>query len=72
VAAPTRARTQALIGYDSVTPNDLGLLDAERNGHPAQLSQVDADRDQLVGPIAALEALGGGQMLAARTDSAHP
>jgi hypothetical protein len=61
----------APIGDDG-TSNPLGLLDAERNGYPARPSQVAAYRDELVGPIAAFEALGGGQTLADRTDSAQP
>jgi multidrug efflux system outer membrane protein len=60
VAALARARELARLGFDHGAMNYLDLLDAERNWYQAQLDQVSAYRDQLVGQVAAFKALGGG------------
>jgi multidrug efflux system outer membrane protein len=60
VAALSRARDLANLGYRSGAFSYLDLLDAERNWYQAQLDQVSAYRDQLTGQIAAFKALGGG------------
>ena len=66
VAALSRARDLANLGYRSGAFSYLDVLDAERNWYQAQLDQVSAYRDQLTGQIAAFKALGGGY---ASTDS---
>ena len=60
VASLERARSLAALGYDNGALSQLDLLDAERNLYQAQLDQVSAYRDQLLGQIAAFKALGGG------------
>jgi multidrug efflux system outer membrane protein len=60
VAALARARDIARTGFDNGALNYLDLLDAERNWYQAQLDQVSAYREQLVGQVAAFKALGGG------------
>jgi outer membrane protein, multidrug efflux system len=60
VASLARARELARLGYDNGALSYLDLLDADRNWHQAQLSQVTAYRDRLVAQVAAYRALGGG------------
>lgn len=60
VAALDRARRMAQIGYASGALGYLDLLDAERNHFQAQLAEVDAQRDRLLGQVAVFKALGGG------------
>lgn len=60
VAALDRARRLAQAGYAAGAFPYLDLLDAERNAFQAQLSEVDAYRDRLIGQVAAFKALGGG------------
>ena len=60
VIALERARVLARLGYDNGAASYLDLLDAERNLYQAQLDQVSAHRDQLIGQVAAFKALGGG------------
>lgn len=60
VAALERARSLAQLGYSSGAFGYLDLLDAERNSYQAQLDEVSACRDQLLGQVAAFKALGGG------------
>jgi multidrug efflux system outer membrane protein len=60
VVALERARVLAKLGYDNGAASYLDLLDAERNLYQAQLDQVSAYRDQLIGQVAAFKALGGG------------
>jgi multidrug efflux system outer membrane protein len=50
----------AQLGYDEGALGFLDYLDAERNWYQAQLDQVSAYRDGLIGQIAAFKALGGG------------
>lgn len=59
-AALARARQLAALGYASGAFGYLELLDAERNHFQAQLDEVDACRDRLLGQVAAFKALGGG------------
>lgn len=60
VSALVRARDIAQLGFDNGALNYLDLLDADRNWYQAQLDQVSAYKEQLVGQIAAFKALGGG------------
>ncbi len=60
VAALERARRLAEIGHASGAIAYLDLLDAERNSFQAQLDEVGAQRDRLIGQVAAFKALGGG------------
>ena len=60
VVSLARAHDLAQRGYDAGALGYLDLLDAERNWHQAQLDQVGAYRDRLVGQVAAFKALGGG------------
>ena len=60
VAALARARHLAQLGYDNGALGYLDVLDADRNLYQAQLQQVAAYRDQLVGQVSAFKALGGG------------
>ena len=59
-AALARARHLARLGYENGVLSYLDLLDAERNWYQAQLDQVGAYRDQLIGQVGAYKALGGG------------
>ncbi len=72
-AALAQARRLAALGYASGAFGYLDLLDAERNHFQAQLDEVDACRDRLLGQVAAFKALGGGHRglvtAAAQTDS---
>jgi outer membrane protein, multidrug efflux system len=60
VTALGRARDLARLGFDNGAYSYLDLLDAERNLYQAQLDQVGAYRDRLVGQVFAYRALGGG------------
>jgi outer membrane protein, multidrug efflux system len=60
VASLARAYDLARRGHAAGALNTIDLLDAERNWYQAQLQQVGAYRDQLVGQVAAFKALGGG------------
>lgn len=60
VASLARAYDLARRGHAAGALNTIDLLDAERNWYQAQLQQVSAYRDQLVGQVAAFKALGGG------------
>jgi multidrug efflux system outer membrane protein len=55
-----RAMSLAQLGYDEGALGFLDYLDAERNWYQAQLDQVSAYRDGLIGQVAAFKALGGG------------
>jgi multidrug efflux system outer membrane protein len=59
-ASLQRAMSLAQLGYDEGALGFLDYLDAERNWYQAQLDQVSAYRDGLVGQVAAFKALGGG------------
>jgi multidrug efflux system outer membrane protein len=59
-AALERAMSLARLGYDEGALGFLDYLDAERNWYQAQLDQVSAYRDGLIGQVAAFKALGGG------------
>jgi multidrug efflux system outer membrane protein len=59
-ASLARASALARRGYEAGAAAQLDVLDAERNWHQAQLDQVGAYRDQLIGQIAAYKSLGGG------------
>ena len=61
VKAMERAHELARLGHASGALGYLDLLDAERNRQQAQLDEVSARRDRLLGQVAALKALGGGQ-----------
>ena len=60
VVSLARAHELARRGHGGGALSYLDLLDAERNLYQAQLDQVGAYRDQLVGQVAAFKALGGG------------
>ncbi len=60
VAALARAERLARLGFEVGAIGQLDLLDAERNHFQAQLAEVDAYRDRLIGQVAAFKALGGG------------
>jgi len=60
VAALARAYDLARRGHAAGALNTIDLIDAERNFYQAQLQQVGAYRDQLVGQVSAFKALGGG------------
>jgi multidrug efflux system outer membrane protein len=60
VMALERARRIAAAGQARGALTSLDLLDAERNAFQAQLDEVGAYRDRLVGQVAAFKALGGG------------
>jgi multidrug efflux system outer membrane protein len=60
VAALERARSLAELGYATGAFAYIDLLDAERNSYQAQLDEVTAYRDRLLGQVAAFKALGGG------------
>lgn len=60
VAALARAESLARLGFEVGAIGQLDLLDAERNHFQAQLAEVDAYRDRLLGQVAAFKALGGG------------
>jgi multidrug efflux system outer membrane protein len=60
VESLTRAHRLAQRGHAAGALSSLDLLDAERNLYQAQLQQVGAYRDRLVGQVAAYKALGGG------------
>ena len=60
VAALARAYDLARRGHAAGALNTIDLIDAERNFYQAQLQQVSAYRDQLVGQVSAFKALGGG------------
>jgi len=72
VAALARARELAQLGYRAGAFNYLDLLDAERNWHQAQLQQVAAYRDQLIGHVAVFKALGGGYAATPSLAQARP
>jgi multidrug efflux system outer membrane protein len=59
-ASLARAYDLARRGHAAGALNTIDLIDAERNWYQAQLQQVSAYRDQLVGQVAAFKALGGG------------
>lgn len=59
-AALARARALAQRGFENGASGYLDLLDADRNWYQAQLDQVNAYRDRLVGQVSAYKALGGG------------
>ena len=59
-AALERSLALAQLGYDNGALGYLDYLDAERNWYQAQLDQVSAYRDGLIGQVAAFKALGGG------------
>lgn len=67
VAALERARTLARTGVRAGALSPLDELDAERNAFSAQLAEVTAYRDRLIGQVAAYKALGGGAAV-----TAHP
>lgn len=60
VASLTRAHDLAHRAHAAGALGNLDVLDAERNLYQAQLEQVGAYRDRLIGQVAAFKALGGG------------
>ena len=60
VSSLARAHDLARRGHSAGALSYLDLLDAERNLYQAQLQQVGAYRDQLIGQVSAFKALGGG------------
>jgi multidrug efflux system outer membrane protein len=60
VAALDRAQRLARLGLDAGALSRLDALDAERNHFQAQLAEVDAYRQRLIGQVAVFKALGGG------------
>jgi outer membrane protein, multidrug efflux system len=60
VASLARAYDLARRGHAAGALNTIDLIDSERSFYQAQLQQVSAYRDQLVGQVAAFKALGGG------------
>ncbi|WP_127996253.1 efflux transporter outer membrane subunit [Piscinibacter defluvii] len=71
-AALARSRRLAGLGYASGAFGYLDLLDAERHHFQAQLDEVDAYRDRLLGQVAAFKALGGGHRGLATAAAAQP
>ena len=67
VGSLARAHDLARRGYGAGAIGYLDLLDAERNLYAAQLEQVGAHRDQLIGQVAAFKALGGGYLNSGNT-----
>jgi multidrug efflux system outer membrane protein len=60
VAALDRAQRLARLGLEAGALSRLDALDAERNHFQAQLAEVDAYRQRLIGQVAVFKALGGG------------
>lgn len=60
VAALAQAQRLARLGHEAGALPQLDALDAERNHFQAQLAEVDAYRERLLGQVAAFKALGGG------------
>lgn len=60
VAALERSRQLAQIGVDAGALATVDLIDIERNAYQAQLDEVAAHRDRLLGQVAVMKALGGG------------
>ncbi|MBL8350780.1 MAG: efflux transporter outer membrane subunit [Burkholderiaceae bacterium] len=60
VAALDRATRLARLGEQAGATTQLDVLDAERQQFQAQLAEVDAYRDRLIGQVAVFKALGGG------------
>ena len=59
-AALERSRALAQIGVGAGVLARIDLLDAERASFQAQLDEVAAYRDRLIGQVAVIKALGGG------------
>lgn len=70
VASLARALALARIGQQAGVSAPLDTLDAERNHFQAQLAEVDAYRDRLLGQVAVFKALGGGPFAATDPDTA--
>jgi len=68
VAALAEARRLARLGHEAGALPQLDALDAERNHFQAQLAEVDAYRERLLGQVAAFKALGGGHTAAPGSD----
>lgn len=60
VAALAEALRLARVGWQAGVATQLDTLDAERQHFQAQLAEVDAYRNRLLGQVAAFKALGGG------------
>ncbi|MEO8805901.1 MAG: efflux transporter outer membrane subunit [Burkholderiaceae bacterium] len=60
VVALEHSRQLAQIGVEAGVLAPLELLDAERNAFQAQLDEVAAYRDRLIGQVAVMKVLGGG------------
>jgi len=60
VAALGQALRLARLGHEAGALPQIEALDAERSHFQAQLAEVDAYRDRLLGQVAAFKALGGG------------
>ncbi|MFO1329959.1 MAG: efflux transporter outer membrane subunit [Rubrivivax sp.] len=65
VAALAEALRLARVGWQAGVSTQLDTLDAERAHFQAQLAEVDAYRDRLLGQVAAFKSLGGGPAAAA-------
>lgn len=68
-ASLARALRLARTAQEAGVATHLDTLDAERHHFQAQLAEVDAYRDRLLGQVAAFKALGGGH--AAEGDDTH-
>jgi multidrug efflux system outer membrane protein len=60
ITALGRAQRLASLGLQAGALSRLDVLDAERNHFQAQLAEVDAYRQRLIGQVAVFKALGGG------------
>lgn len=60
VAALAQAMRLARLGHEAGALPQIEALDAERSHFQAQLAEVDAYRDRLLGQVATFKALGGG------------
>jgi len=69
VAALGRTQHLARLGLQVGASSQLDALDAERNHFNAQLAEVEAYRQRLVGQVAVFKALGGGHNAAALSAS---
>lgn len=71
VAALDRATRLARLGEQAGATTQLDVLDAERQQFQAQLAEVDAYRDRLIGQVAVFKALGGGHHADSRLRGGH-
>lgn len=71
VAALAQALRLARLGHEAGALPQIDALDAERNHFQAQLAEVDAYRERLLGQVAAFKALGGGHAAEQKAFGGH-